>query len=205
MFDKKLFVLILALLISSVAVAEGDAAAGQAKSGTCAGCHMADGNSMNGEWPKLAGQHPEYLQRQLSLFKTGERNNPIMMGMAAALSDQDMADLAAYFSAQKRSAGAADAKLVALGKKIYRGGIRDDRNVVACMACHGPDGKGNGPAGYPSLASQHSKYIETQLKSFRKGVVWGKGDNANKTMSGVVKYLSDEEIAAVASYIQGLH
>ncbi len=205
MIRNKVLVAIFALLLSGLAFASGDAEAGKAKSGACIACHMTDGNSVNPDWPKLAGQHPQFLTRQMSLFKEGERSDPIMMGMTAALTDQDMADLAAYFAGQARSAGAADEKMVKLGEKIYRGGIQDERNVPACMACHGPDGKGNGPSGYPAVASQHAKYSTKQLTSFRSGVAWGKGDNANTVMTDVVKYLSDEEIAAVASYIQGLH
>lgn len=184
------------------AMAAGDAAAGKAKSGTCAGCHGMDGNSANPEWPNLAGQHPRYLEKQLKDFKAGtDRSNPTMAGMVAALSEADMADLAAYFSSLPRKVGAADESLVELGQKIYRGG-NPATGVAACIGCHGPTGAGNPAANFPALSGQHAKYVENQLKAFRSGQ---RKNDAGKMMRSIASKMSDEEIKAVASYVQGLH
>ena len=149
----------------SQATAAGDAAAGKAASATCAGCHGPDGNSVNPEWPKLAGQGVPYLVKQLHNFKDGERKNATMAPMAMGLSDQDMENLAAYFSDQTMSQGAADKSLVELGEKIYRGGNAAS-GVAACIGCHGPTGAGNPAAKFPRLAGQHAKYVENQLHAF---------------------------------------
>lgn len=138
------------LAMSTVGVqAAGDAAAGQTKSAVCMACHGADGNSpTNPIWPKLAGQQSSYIQRQLQDFKAGARKNDLMSPMAAPLSDQDMVDLAAYFSSQTQNPGTAAADQVALGERIYRAGNPQSK-VAACMACHGPTGAGNAPAKFP--------------------------------------------------------
>ncbi len=184
------------------ATAAGDAAAGKAKSGTCAGCHGMDGNSANPEWPNLAGQHAKYLEKQLKDFKAGtDRSNPTMAGMVAALSEADMADLAAYFSSLPRKVGAADKSLVELGQKIYRGG-NPATGVAACIGCHGPTGAGNPAANFPALSGQHAKYVENQLKAFRSGQ---RKNDAGKMMRSIASKMTDEEIKAVASYVQGLH
>ena len=186
----------------SQAIAAGDAAAGKAKSATCAGCHGADGNSANPEWPKLAGQHADYLDKQLQDFKAGkERNNAMMAPMVATLSEQDMADLAAYYSAQTIQMGAADKALVELGEKIYRGG-NPSSGVAACIGCHGPTGTGNPAANFPSISGQHAKYVENQLYAFKKGE---RANDAGKMMRNTAAKMTDEEIKAVASYVQGLH
>lgn len=199
--------LALAFMLGSahaVRAAEGDAEAGKTKSTTCTACHGADGNSVNGEWPKLAGQHAQYIDRQLHLYKSGGRQNAIMMGMVAALSDQDMADLAAYYAANELKPGVADPALVATGERVFRAG-NPQAGVPACIACHGPAGAGNPLAGYPVLAGQHAVYTATVLRAFRDGAVWGEGDNANAVMAGVAQNLTDDEIDAVASYLEGLH
>jgi cytochrome c553 len=184
------------------AVAAGDAAAGKAKSATCAGCHGVDGNSANPEWPKLAGQHAGYLEKQLHDFKAGtDRNNAMMAPMVAPLSEQDMADLAAYYSEQNIQPGAADKSLVELGEKIYRGG-NPATGVAACIGCHGPAGKGNPAANFPALSGQHAKYVENQLKLFASGE---RKNDAGKMMRNTAAGMSDEDMAAVASYVQGLH
>jgi cytochrome c553 len=191
--------IVLAMVVSN-AQAAGDAAAGKAKSGTCLACHGADGNSANAVWPKLAGQHPSYIKKQLQEFKAGARKNDLMSPMAMPLSDQDMDDLAAYFSSQTQSPGAAAADQVELGTKIYRAG-NVATNVAACMACHGPSGNGNPGAKFPRISGQHAAYIEKTLKDFRSG------DRANdnaKMMQNVVSRMTDKEIAAVAQYLQGL-
>lgn len=183
------------------ALAAGDASAGKEKSSTCVACHGADGNSANPEWPKLAGQHPDYLVKQLKEFKAGERENQTMAPMAAPLSEQDMQDLAAYYAAQQIKQGEADPDLVELGEQIYRGGNKAS-GVSACMACHGPAGKGNPAANFPALAGQHATYTEIQLKAFRSGA---RTNDYGSMMRNVAARMTDAEIKAVASYIQGLH
>ena len=185
----------------SQAWAGGDAVAGKTKSAACAGCHGMDGNSVNPDWPKLAGQGERYLSKQLQDFKSGARNNATMAPMVAALNEQDMADLAVFFSGQSMAAGAADKALVELGQKIYRGG-NPASGVAACLGCHGPSGAGNPAAGFPSLGGQHAKYVATQLHIFKSGE---RSNDAGKMMRNIVAKMSDEEIKAVSSYIQGLH
>ena len=190
-------------LISSIspAWAGGDATAGKAKSATCAGCHGMDGNSVNPEWPKLAGQGDRYLDKQLQDFKGGARNNATMAPMVAALNEQDMADLSAFFSSQTVQVGSADEKLVELGQKIYRGGNAAS-GVSACTGCHGPSGAGNPAAGFPSLSGQHARYVEIQLNAFKSGE---RSNDAGKMMRTIASKMTEQEIKAVASYVQGLH
>ena len=190
-------------LISSIspAWAGGDATAGKAKSATCAGCHGMDGNSVNPEWPKLAGQGDRYLDKQLQDFKGGARNNATMAPMVAALNEQDMADLSAFFSSQTVQLGSADEKLVELGQKIYRGGNAAS-GVSACTGCHGPSGAGNPVAGFPSLSGQHARYVEIQLNAFKSGE---RSNDAGKMMRTIASKMTEQEIKAVASYVQGLH
>lgn len=195
---------VLLVLLSVQGFAKGDASAGQAKSATCAACHGADGNSMVPNWPKLAGQHEPYLLRQIMLIKSGARPVPEMAGIVPGLSEQDMADLAAYFASQTGAGGLADESQVALGQRIFRAGNAES-GVPACMACHGPAGEGNPLAGYPALAGQHAVYSSNLLKRFRSGENWGVDDASSHVMNGVAEELTDEEIAAVASYIQGLY
>jgi cytochrome c553 len=200
---KKLFAIAAtcALLGSTAtALAAGDATAGQQKSAPCAACHGADGNSANGEWPKLAGQHPVYIVKQLQDFKAGRRTNAIMKGMAAPLSDQDMENLAAYFAAQTPAPGKADPELVEKGKAIYLGGNLTS-GLSACIGCHGPNGKGNPAAGFPTVASQHAQYIETQLKAFR---TMQRANDPGQMMRNIAAKMTDDDIKAVASFMQGL-
>lgn len=193
----------------------GDAAAGADKAAACAACHGADGNSADPQYPKLAGQHERYTARQLALFKSGERNNPIMLGFAAPLSPQDMRDIGAYFATLTVLPGVADEspiaegpnqgrKFYAVGERLWRGGD-EARGIPACLACHGPTGHGNPGPAYPAIAGQHASYTAAQLTAFRAGQVLGTGENANAIMAGVSKYLTDEEIQALATYVQGLH
>ncbi len=179
----------------------GDATAGQAKAAACGACHGADGNSPTAQYPKLAGQHEDYIARQVELFKSNKRSNPVMMGFIASLSIQDMHDIGAFFAGKSSLPGVADAKLVAQGEATYRGG---KEGVPACMACHGPDGRGNPGAGYPQLAGQYADYISAKLKDFRDGKAFSDDDRA-KVMVGVSKGLSDAEITALSSYLEGLH
>jgi cytochrome c553 len=196
--------LLAALLTASAAAEEAkpaakpDLAKGQASAATCGACHTADGSRGSPANPILQGQHPEYLAKQLAEFKEGTRDNAIMKGMAATLSEADMKNVAAFYASKQAKPGFAKNKdLVTLGQKIYRGGLAD-RNVPACAACHSPTGAGI-PAQYPRLAGQHSDYTEAQLISFRGGV-----RKNSAQMMGVAAKMSDKEIKAVADYIAGL-
>ena len=183
------------------AQAAGDPAAGKTKSATCAACHNADGNSTNPDYPSLAGQHESYLYKQLKDYKSGDRENAIMAGMVAPLSDQDMQDLAAYFATQElEPAEAAEPDLVAQGEAIYQGGDMS-KGVPACSACHGPAGLGNPGANFPRLAGQIPKYTETQLKLFRS---MERNNDAGQMMRNIAIKMTDPEIKAVSSYIAGL-
>ncbi len=195
---------VLSLLSSFTALAAGDADAGQGKSAMCAACHGANGNSTIPMWPKIAGQHAGYLQRQLGLIKSGNRQAPMMAGIVMGLGEQDMADLAAYFASQTASVGVTDAELRTVGERLYRAG-NAATDVPACMACHGPVGAGNPISDYPALAGQHSVYTEKMLTRFKAGESWGADDAGSNVMVSVTQRLTAEEIKAVASYIQGLH
>ena len=181
----------------------GDANSGQAKSATCGACHGIDGNPASSQYPKLAGQHENYIARQIELIKTNQRANPVMMGFIASMTPQDMHDVGAYFASKSSLPGVADAKLVAKGEALYRGGDKAT-NTPACMACHGPDGRGNPGAGYPQLAGQFADYTAGKLKDFRDGKKWS-DDDKGAIMPAVVHGLNDNDIAALASYIEGLH
>lgn len=200
---KKVFIL-LSLVFSSLVMA-GDAELGKTKSALCVACHGADGNSINPVWPNLAGQHEQYIARQLELFKSGERKGTVMGPMVAGLSQEDMQNLGAYYESLKPKIGSADENLIELGQSVYQGGV-SKMKIPACMACHGVSGKGNPLSGYPVLAGQHATYTEAVLKDFRSGTTNGnEGDSNGKIMADVAKYLTDDEIKAVASYIQGLY
>lgn len=178
--------------------AKPDLAKGEASFAMCVACHAADGNSVIAVNPKLAQQHPQYLIKQLMEFKSGKRANPIMAGMAAALSEVDVKNVAYWLSSKQAVPGAAkDKDLVALGERIFRGGIAD-RQVAACAGCHSPNGAGI-PAQYPRLSGQHADYSAAQLVAFRDGV---RGNSTQ--MSQIAAKLNDREIKAVADYIAGL-
>ncbi len=166
---------------------------------SCAACHSADGNSVVPANPKLAQQHPEYLVKQLQEFKSGKRKSPVMAGMAAMLSEQEMRDVAWFLGSKPIKPGfAKERDLVTLGERIYRGGIAD-RSVPACAGCHSPDGAGI-PVQYPRLGGQNAEYVAVQLTAFRDGVRLNSGP-----MIGVAARLNDREIKAVSDYIAGLH
>lgn len=171
---------------------------GESYAAVCAACHGADGNSGTPSQPKLSQQHPEYLVKQLQEFKSGKRNDPIMKGFAAAMSEEDMRNVSYWVTAQKAKPGfAKDKDLVTLGERIYRGGL-PDRQIAACAGCHSPNGAGI-PAQYPRLSGQHADYTEKQLKTFRDG-----GRQNSPQMSQVASKLNDREIRAVSDYIAGL-
>lgn len=183
----------------------GDAKQGELKAAACAACHSVDGNSTNALYPKIAGQHELYIARQLALYKSGERQDPVMLGFASALSEQDMRDIGAYFAAQKVKADVVDPELAVQGQALYRGGDAR-RGIPACTACHGPSGAGIPGPSYPALAGQHSEYTEGALKKFRDGAVYGNPENINAgVMAGVAKGLTDADIAALAAYVEGLY
>lgn len=188
------------MLASGTASAEGDAEAGKARAATCMACHGADGNSANPEWPTLAGQHESYTVAQLNAFKSGKRQNALMSPMAAGLSEQDMADLGAWYASQTAKPGKADPELVATGQRLYRGG-NASRGVPACIACHGPTGAGNPLSDYPRVAGQHSAYTYTQLKAYAN---LERKTDKNQIMRNIADRISDADMRAVASYIQGL-
>lgn len=199
------FFALFSLSLISVAHADvyvdGDAAAGKAKSATCVACHGVDGNSALPINPKLAGQNASYLYAQLKYFKDGQRKNAVMQGMVAALDDQAMKDIAVYFSQQTRKVGAADKTLVDLGEKLYRGGNKESE-LPACTGCHGPKGEGNPGAKYPALSGQHAAYTAAQLLAYRKEL---RVNPMADIMQGVTHFITDKEIEAVSSYIEGLH
>jgi cytochrome c553 len=185
----------------TAAAPQGSVDAGRAKSATCAACHGPDGNSVSPTWPSLAGQHPEYIARQIKAFKSGDRKDVTMMPFAQLLSDQDVLDVAAYFSAQKPTPKGADPAMVSLGQQIYRGGV-PARGIPACIACHGPGGHGNPFAAYPRIGWQHSAYVTKTLQEYKAGQ--RASDGANQMMRNVASLLKDDEIRALASYVQGL-
>jgi cytochrome c553 len=181
------------------AVVKPDLVKGEASfTAVCAACHAADGNSGTPANPKLAQQHPEYLVKQLQEFKSGKRNNAVMKGFASALSDEDMRNIAFWLASKSAKPGAAkDKALVALGEKIYRGGIAE-RQIAACAGCHSPNGAGI-PAQYPRLSGQHADYTFAQLTQFRDG---SRGNS--QQMMQVASRMNDREIKAVSDYIAGL-
>ncbi|MGV6825712.1 MAG: c-type cytochrome [bacterium] len=181
--------------------AAGDAAAGKEKSASCGGCHGVDGNSANPMWPSLAGQHASYIEKQLKNFKVGQRTDPTMAPMAMALSDQDMADVSAYYASQEIKGGASAADSVELGSAIYTGG-NTKTGVSACTACHGPTGQGVPQAGFPAVAGQHAAYVAKTLNDFKTGA---RANDVNGMMQDIAAKMSKEEIEAVAQYIQGLN
>lgn len=200
--NKLLVSLLLTLGITGVAHAAGDAAAGQAKAAVCGACHGPDGNSMAPNFPKLAGQGERYLNKQLHDIKSGKRQVLEMTGLLTNLSDQDLADISAYFASQKGSVGAADPKVVARGEELFRGG-KLDQGMPSCTGCHSPNGAGNAAAGFPHLGGQHAQYVAKQLTDFREGNRTNDGDTM--IMRSIAAKLSNKDIEAVSSYIQGLH
>lgn len=202
-------------VFSTVALASGSQAAGsidagKEKAATCIACHGVDGNSANPQWPSLAGQGEAYMIStteafQIPLGEAGEvveggRYDPVMTGQAINLSAEDLADLGAYFNAQRMTGKVSDPALVGEGEGLYRGG-NIEANVSACIACHGPSGRGNAPAAYPSIAGQHAVYTIKQLQDYRSGA---RKSDKSEVMRSITERMTDNEIAAVASYIQGL-
>jgi len=209
-----IFVSIVLATLSANSLASGDAEAGQTKSATCMACHGLAGNSTMPNFPKLAGQGEGYILKQLQEFKSGARNNAIMAGVVAILSEQDMMDIAAYYSTQTISENSAKAneETIELGRKIYLGGKKDTQ-TTACIACHGPKGLGIPSAKFPALGAQHAEYTVSQLKAYRQYSIneqTGSDDLARDNdyegmMRNVARGLTTVEIEALAQYIAGLH
>lgn len=204
--------LCLLLLVTSglgfQAVAAGDPEAGKEKSMTCAACHGQDGNAMVDIYPKIAGQHESYIAKQLHDFRQGAktggedgRYDPVMSAQAANLSDQDIADLAAFYSQQEEQGGEAPEDLVEAGLKLYQGGD-EQKGIVACTACHGPRGNGVGTAKFPDISGQHAAYIKGQLEKFRDDQ---RNNDMNGMMRDVAKRLSDEDIELLSKFLSGLY
>lgn len=183
--------------MTGTAHAAGSIDAGQEKAGVCVACHGTDGNSANPEWPSLAGQHASYLVAQLVAFQEGRRQDPLMTPMAAGLSEEDMLDLAAFYEAQRPAALEADPELVDEGRRLYLGG-QAERGVTACIACHGPTGQGNPLAAYPVVAGQHARYTTLTLQDYAAG------ERINPIMQDIAARMSEDDIRAVSSYLQGL-
>lgn len=205
---KKFFVLATLLIATHGVANAGDAVAGKTKAAACGACHNVDGNSLNPIWPKIAGQHEGYLAKQLKEFQIGMntggksgRFEASMSAMAAPLSDEDIADVAAYFASQTVQLAGVKPEYAALGAKLYRGGDMS-RGVPACTACHGPNGKGMASAKFPALGGQHVDYTIAQLKAFRDGK---RANDPNGMMRGAAKNLTDAQIEALAHYMVGLH
>lgn len=204
----KKFTLALALLASFSTFAQGDAQAGKTKTTTCVACHGTEGNSMLGIYPNLAGQHENYLFKQLKEFKLGAetggkkgRYEPSMSAMATPLTEQDMADLAAYYASLPLKLGTTTETSIDVGQTLYRFGDKE-RQITACIACHGPRGNGTTSSGFPNISGQQADYVKKQLETFRSGE---RNNDLNGMMRLVAKKLTDDEITALSQYVGGLH
>jgi cytochrome c553 len=190
-----------AVVPQAAVYANGNAEAGAAKSAVCAACHGQNGHSVNPVWPNLAGQHASYIFDQVKMIKTGEKRvNPTMQPIVASMSDEDIKDIAAYYASQTEAGLEADPSYWKAGEKIYRGGVQE-RNVPACIACHGPTGRGNGPGKYPALRAQHAEYTMKQLRDYKSG---DRKTGPGNIMQTIAARLTEEEMRDLASYIQGL-
>lgn len=207
----KKFAILLGLFFGTTGIAlaqSGDAEAGKGKSQVCAACHGPSGESPTDMYPHLAGQHEKYLYKQLMDFKRaaetgGEegRNNPIMMGQVASLSEQDMADLSAYFASQDEPKGETAKDIIAKGEDFFRRG-NPESNVPSCAGCHGPRGNGMGLAAFPDISGQHAAYTQSQLEMFRDGK---RANDPNGMMRGVTEKMTDEEIELMSKFLSGLY
>ena len=198
------YIIISATLIFSNNVFAADIDKGKEKSVTCVACHGQNGVSVNPLWPKLAGQHASYLKSQLYEFQkgaNGNRNNAIMYGISVVLSEKDIDDISAYYASLETSVGTTADEYLVKGQNIYRGGNMEYK-IQACISCHGPNGQGNNPAAIPALSGQHAQYIYQQLKNFQ---LKNRANDMNKMMRNIDHRMSEEEMKAVAQYIQGLY
>lgn len=189
------------LIITTNSFADGDPVAGKGKTSLCTACHGPEGISTTPTWPNLAGQHAEYISKQLHDYKTGERTDPQMAPMAATLSAQDIEDVSAYYASLGTARGEALPEKIIDGETIYRAG-NSKTGLSACMACHGPSGTGNPAANYPSLSGQHAAYTAATLKAFKAETRANDDKNVMRIIAGK---MTNEEIEAVSNYLQGLH
>jgi cytochrome c553 len=187
-------------IFNTSALPAGTVEAGATKAAVCSACHGANGNSVNAEWPSLAGLGADYIAEQLKNFKEGKRSNPVMMPIVATLSADDFADLGAYFDSLSNTGLEADPSYWEAGQKLYRGGDQS-RGIPACMACHGPTGAGNEPAKFPALRGQHAVYLVKQLNDYASGA---RTTGPNDIMQTIAKRLSPDDVRNLASYIQGI-
>jgi cytochrome c553 len=193
---------LIAVQAQAQSLVEGSAEAGKSKAITCTACHGAEGNSVAPLWPNIAGQSAKYLAAQLAAFKDGSRSDPLMTSQAMLLTEQDMNDLAVYFESLAAAAQpVADAKLLDRGQSLYRGGNAGE-GIAACIACHGPTGRGNPAAAYPALAGQHAAYTAKQLQDYAAGT--RTSDDPTHTMRDIAERMTKDDIQALASYVQGL-
>ena len=198
---NKLISALTLMLLPAVLTAAGDIEAGKQKAATCVVCHGPDGNSSNPSWPNLAGQHAEYIKKELLDFRSGRRKNDQMAPLAMILSDQDIDDLAVYYASRKPSIGQTLPENLEVGERMYRAGDAS-KGLAACMACHGPTGIGNPAANYPRINAQHAAYTELQLKAFKAEE---RANDRNGIMRDIAGRMSNDTIKAVADYLQGLH
>lgn len=188
-------------LTATQAIAAGDPVAGKSKAAICAACHGPDGNSTNPAWPKIAGQHEEYIFKQLMDFKSGKRDNPQMSPIISTMNEQDLSDVAAFFSTQAPKSGVAKPSNLLTAERIYRAG-NPDTGLAACTGCHGPNGSGNPEAKFPTLSGQHAEYTITTLKAYKSEV---RNNDPNSIMRNIASKLTNDDIEIIANYIQGLH
>lgn len=189
-------------LLSLILCGTSATAEGPAKTAVCMACHGADGNSVNPIWPNLAGQHAQYIVAQLKAYKSGARENASMAPMAAGLEEADMEEIGAFYAAQSTKIAALDEELdITAAQQLYRGGDRE-RGIPACMACHGPNGAGNGAAEFPALRGQHAAYTIAQLKAYRDG---SRSTDRQSMMRSIAARMTDEDIEQIAHYISALH
>jgi len=201
-FGAAVFALLVCSQASAEGLVDGSFEAGKTKAVRCGACHGPDGNSVNPQWPSIAGQHAPYIVKQLEAFQNGERTNILMTSQAMTLTDQDINDIAVYYAAQLTAAKAvADPGLVEKGQALYRGGDKES-GAAACLTCHGPSGRGNPAAAYPLLRGQHATYTAATLRAYATGT--RKSDGVTRMMRDIAKRLSEDDIVAVASYVQGL-
>ena len=200
MLEKLISALVLVLFPVTL-VAAGNIEAGKQKAAICVACHGPDGNSNNPSWPNLAGQHAEYIKKQLLDYRNGNRKNDQMAPLAMTLSDQDIDDIAAYYAARKPRIGQTRPENVELGAHFYRAGDIT-KGLAACMSCHGPNGIGNPAANYPRINAQHAAYTALQLKAFKAEQ---RANDRNGIMRDIAGRMSNDAIEAVADYLQGLH
>ena len=202
MVNVVLFALFFSLHAAAGGLVDGSFEDGKIKAVKCGACHGPDGNSVNPQWPSIAGQHAPYIVRQLEAFQNGERTNILMTSQAMTLTEQDMRDVAVFFAAQPAAAKAvADPRLVERGQALYRGGDKES-GAAACLTCHGPTGRGNPSARYPLLRGQHAPYVAATLRAYATDA--RKSDGSTKIMRDIAKRLSEDDIVAVAAYVQGL-